>query len=78
MSRPLEGTYGLYLWEVGGSTSEPTDTGRRGSLEEMNEAGSVANLDQLKGIRLELGGREITMAGYVVRPVPEEGATDGE
>lgn len=74
MSNPLEGTYGLYLWEVGGSTSEPTDTGQRGSLEEMNEAGSTAYSNQRHSIQLKLGDREVTMAGYVVKPMDEENA----
>lgn len=70
MSNPLEaGEYRLYVWEVGGSSAEPTDTGRTGTLAEMTQAGQDLCLS---GESFELpDGRTLDphrLAGYVAAP----------
>jgi len=68
MTNPLEsGTYRLFVWEVGGSDMEPTDTGRTGTMAEMMEEGEAFAASD---VPLELKGRRIELAGFVVKPEP--------
>ncbi len=73
MTNPLEsGLYRLYVWEVGGSDAEPTDTGETGTLAVLMELGQSMTDGQAAGRQVEVDGREITLAGFVVKPEPAE------